>query len=77
MRIRFILITKMVKLRDINFFVKKGEILATIEDFLGNKLEEVPAPHDGIVLSIPQTRPSVGIAGGFTMIAKTPNIINS
>jgi predicted deacylase len=58
-------------------FVKEGEILVSIEDFLGNKLEDVPAPHDGIVLSIPQTRPSVGIAGGFTMIAKTPKIIKS
>jgi len=40
--------------------VKKSELLATIHDLLDRKLEEIRAPHDGIIIgfrTVPRIRP--------------------
>ena len=54
-----------------NTLVKKGDLLCTIVDFLGNEMDRVYAPHDGIVLMEPH-HVSVSPEGGICLIGHPP-----
>lgn len=55
----------------INTLVKKGDLLCTIVDFLGNELDKVYTPHDGIVLMEPH-HVSVSPESGICLIGYPP-----
>ena len=57
----------------INNVVKKGELLCRIVDFLGDEIEQVRAPHDGIVIMEP-SHVSVGPESGICIIGYPPEI---
>ena len=55
----------------INNIVKKGELLCTLVDFLGDEMDRVYAPHDGIVLMEPH-HVSVTPEGGICLLGYLP-----
>lgn len=56
-----------------NHPVKKGDLLCRIVDFLGNEIDRVHAPHDGIILMEP-SHVSVGPEAGIGLVAYPPKI---
>lgn len=57
----------------INSLVKKGDLLCRIVDFTGEEVDQVHAPHDGIVLMEPNSV-SVGPEAGICLLGYTPEI---
>ena len=57
------------QLRDL---VKKGEVIATISDLFGDVVEEIKAPHDGIIVS-QRTFPTIH-AGEWTVFVGTYSV---
>ena len=55
----------------INTLVKKGDLLCTLVDFLGNEMDKIYAPHDGIVLMEPH-HVSVSPEGGICLLGYPP-----
>ena len=55
----------------VNTLVRKGDLLCTIVDFLGNELDKVYAPHDGIILMEPH-HVSVSPEGGICLLGYPP-----
>jgi predicted deacylase len=55
----------------INNEVKEGELLCRIVDFLGNEIDQVKAPHDGIILMEPN-HVSVGPESSICLIGYPP-----
>jgi predicted deacylase len=54
-----------------NTQVKKGDLLCRIMDFLGNEIDRVYAPHDGIII-MESNEVSVGPDSGICLLANTP-----
>ena len=61
----------------LNNMVNDRETLSVITDFLGNEIEKVLSPYDGIVLMLPQDRAHTEIDEEITIVGKTPTIIKA
>jgi predicted deacylase len=60
----------------LNSQVMKGDLLCRIVDFLGNEIDRVHAPHDGIII-MESNEVSVGPDSGICILANTPIKIES